>query len=322
MKILIIKPSSIGDIIQALRVAQSIYDQLPNVEISWVVRDRFAEIVRKCPAVNGQILEFQRTNGMRAGWRLLKALRSRTYDAVFDFQGLLRSGLMTAAARSPLKLGHRRCREGSHLFYHQLVPLPPGGQTAHHVDLMLQFLPAIGLRPELTQPIALQCDPPWHVDSRLRGLRPIVLLPNSREPSREWPYFIDLACQILSSDTSTPVVWDSHIHFSIPDRLKNNRFINLSTKTGLMDMMGLLKTARLVVANDSGGTHVAAALGVPVLGLYGPTSASQTGPFPPNNGTNHVLEAPGGDLSLLSPEEVLKRVLELTSQPDCTGVAA
>jgi ADP-heptose:LPS heptosyltransferase len=288
-------------------------DQLPDSEISWIVRDRFADVVKRCPTVNGRIIEFQRTNWFRSSPALWKEIRKTEFDVVFDFQGLLRSGLMTAAARSPLKLGHRLRREGSQIFYHRVVPLPKEGFDSHHVAIMLQFLPEIGLKPELTSPISLSCEPPLHVDSRLRGSNPIVLLPNSREPSREWPGFAELAHRILQTDPAAVVVWDSHLEFQTPENLNCDRFINLSRKTGLMEMAGLLSMARLVVANDSGGTHVASAFGVPLLALFGPTQPYHSGPYPLNNGRNFALIAPEGRLADLPVETVLSKVLEINA---------
>jgi heptosyltransferase-1 len=314
MKILVVKPSSLGDIIQALRVAQSIRDQMPAAEISWVVRDRFADVVKRCPTVNGRIIEFHRTNWFKTAPKLFRDIRQTTFDVVLDFQGLLRSGLMTAAAKAPRKIGHMQAREGSRFFYTERVLLPPEGDESHHVAIMLQFLPAIGLKAELTSPITLRCEPPYHVDSRLKGSHPIVLLPNSREPSREWPYFAELAQQILKADPTAVVVWDSHIEFKTPESLNSERFINLSRKTGLMEMAGLLHMAKMVVANDSGGTHVASAFGVPLLALFGPTKPNHSGPYPLNNGKNFSLVAPERTLSNLSVDSVLQKVLEINRE--------
>ncbi|MFN9718641.1 MAG: glycosyltransferase family 9 protein [Planctomycetota bacterium] len=312
MEILVVKPSSLGDIIQALRVAQSIRDQMPDAVISWVVRDRFADVVRRCPTVNGRIIEFHRTNWLRTAPGLFRDIRQSHFDVVLDFQGLLRSGLMTMAARSPRKIGHLQAREGSHFFYTERVPLPADGDDAHHVAIMLQFLPAIGLRAELTTPITLQCEPPYHVDSRLKGSNPIVLLPNSREPSREWPHFAALAERIIKTDRQAVVVWDSHIEFKTPTTLENDRFINLSRRTGLMEMAGLISMAKLVVANDSGGTHVASAFGVPLLALFGPTLPNHSGPYPLDNGRNFTLIAPEKSLPNLSVETVHSKLREIS----------
>lgn len=322
-RILIIKPSSLGDIIQGLRVAQAIRDQRPDAEISWVVRDKFADVVKRCSAVNGEVILFDRTNVLRGGLDILKRLRQRHYDVVMDLQGLLRSGLMTWAANAPLKLGHRLCREGSRYFYDRLVPFPTSGFTNHNLAVMLQFLPEIGLQAELTSPIHLDCQPPYHVDERLRNTRPVVLLPNSREPAREWAPFAELAEGILKNNPAATVVWDSHIPFDPPPGLQCDRFVNLSSRTTLMDMMGLLQTASLVVANDSGGLHVAAAMGIPLLGLYGPTFPGDSGPYPPGVGTNRILEAPDRDLSKLSVDTVLDQVLSIiSSQTDRRQSAA
>ena len=136
MRLLIIKPSSLGDIICSLPVAQSIRDQLPDAQISWVVKSRFADIVRRCPTVNGEIIEFQHAPGLRgllAIASVMKTLRSRHYDAVLDFQGLLRSGLMTWAANAPLKVGIADAREGSRFACSHIAPLPPTEIGRAHV---------------------------------------------------------------------------------------------------------------------------------------------------------------------------------------------
>lgn len=322
MNTLIIKPSSLGDIIQGLRVAQSLRDQHPDAVISWVVRDRFAEIVQRCPAVNGEVILFERHRGLRGLLKVCRQLRQRRYDAVLDFQGLLRSGLMTWAAKAPIKLGHQLCREGSSLFYDRCVRLPADGKDSHIVEVLLQFLPTLGLEPAIRSPISLQCNPPYDVDSRLRDCRPVVMIPNSREPTREWKQFPELTAALLRQHADVRVVWDSHKAWATPDGLPEERFINLTTKTGLLQMVGLLSMARLVIANDSGPTHIAAAMGIPTLCLHGPTKPEHTGPFPLESQTNNVLRAPNGDLSLLTVEEVMKAVSSILQDDATTASAA
>jgi ADP-heptose:LPS heptosyltransferase len=98
-EILVIKPSSVGDILHGLQVAQSIRDQAPDSRITWVVRDRFAPLVETCATVD-EVLLFHRGRGAAAFLRLLRDIRARHYDLVLDFRQRARSAAATPA-RAP-----------------------------------------------------------------------------------------------------------------------------------------------------------------------------------------------------------------------------
>ncbi|MCH2114543.1 MAG: glycosyltransferase family 9 protein [Pirellulales bacterium] len=316
MRILILKPSSLGDIICALPVAQSIRQQCPEAVISWVVKKRFAEVVRRCATVNGEVIVFNHRKGLRGLPRLHQVVREverRQYDAVLDFQGLLRTGWMTWRAHASLKVGSVFAREGSRLAYNAIVPAPEGGRSTHAIDKLLQFLPAIGLQPELRSPIEIRGDAPDVLDSRLANAHPIVILPNSRGAHKEWQYYPELTAGILEQNPDSLVVWDSHLPWDDPVANGLSRFVNLTARTSLLQMVELLRRAKLVIANDSGPLHIAAALGRPTLGLFGPTSPELYGPYPLELPRNNVLTAPGGHLSQLSSETVLRKVCEIIS---------
>jgi ADP-heptose:LPS heptosyltransferase len=119
-RLLVIKPSSLGDIVHGLQVVQILAKARPEVRISWVVRERFAGLVKAAPFVKETII-FRRRDGWPAFWKLLCDLRRRQFDAVWDMQGLLRSAVMTAAARAPAKWGRPDAREGAGWFYDRLV---------------------------------------------------------------------------------------------------------------------------------------------------------------------------------------------------------
>lgn len=316
MHILIIKPSSLGDIICSLPVAQSIRQQLPDAVISWVVKDRFADIVRRCPTVNGEIIVFPHQAGLRGLSGLLQTIRSvgqRQFDAVLDFQGLLRSGLMTLAARAPVKIGSPYAREGSHLACTRLCGRPAADTEAHAIDKLVQFLPCLGLQPELRDPISIRGESPDALDPRLQHDNLIVMLPNSRGAHKEWPYFPELTQQILAACPDHTVVWDSHLRWEPPRLGDSRRFVNLTARTSLLQLVELLRRARLVIANDSGPLHIAAALGRPVLGLFGPTPPQRYGPYPLHLPRNNFLTAPHNDLQLLTPESVMDTVSRILS---------
>jgi len=325
MKILILKPSALGDIICSLPVAQSIREQCPSAEISWVVKKRFAEIVRRCPTVNGEVIVFDHHKGLRGLPRLLQVIRElggRSYDAVLDFQGLLRTGLMTRSVKSPLKVGSVFAREGSRFAYHKIVPAPVGGMQTHAIEKLLQFLPAIGLKSELRSPIEIRGDSPDAIDPRLVNAQPIVVVPNSGGAHKEWKGFPELTAGMIESIPDSLVAWDSHIQWNDPEVSDPSRLINLTTKTSLLEMVELIRRARLVIANDSGPLHMAAALGRPTLGLYGPTSPDRFAPYPLAHPRNNALTAPAGDLSRLSCATVLQKVQTILSQQEKLGQVA
>ena len=308
MHILIVKPSSLGDIIHGLAVAQSIRDQIPDSTISWVVRDRFADIVHSCPTVNGKVHIYHRTLG--GLFKVCRELRDETFDAVIDLQGLLRSGLMTFAANAPLKIGRSDAREGSGMFYQKKAPLPADGLNSHALAILLETLPFLDLEKKLISPIQLKHPEPSSIDPGLTDRLPILLIPNSRGEHKEWPFFPELT-KALNDSVSDLVVWDSPRPWESPSLTHPERFLNLTTKTSLPEMISLLAQARLVIANDSGPLHIAAALGTPVLGLFGPTTPAQFGPYPPERPTNHSLSAPDGNISKLTVKTVHSKVLEI-----------
>ncbi len=324
MQILILKPSSLGDIICSLPVAQSIREQMPDAVISWVVKTRFRDIVERCPTVNGEIIEFNHCGGLRGLGRLMqtvKSLKGRRFDAVLDFQGLMRSGMMTWAVDSPLKVGSAAAREGSRLAYNSIVPLPADGTNSHAIDRLLQFLPALGLEPQLRSPVVIRGESPETVDPRLKNAAPVVMIPNSRGVHKEWTGFPELTRQLLQACPDVKVAWDSHLQWQNPNTPHADRFINLTSKTSLLQMVELLRCARLVIANDSGPLHIAAALGVPTLGLFGPTSPRRFGPFPPTAEQNNVLASPTEEMSGLAVDEVLAKTISILQKQRLSAAA-
>lgn len=317
MQILILKPSSLGDIVCSLPVAQSIRDQMPEAVISWVVKTRFAEIVRRCPAVNGKVIEFPHASGidgLKGLWKTLKSLRGQHFDVVLDFQGLLRSGLMSAVVKSPKKLINPDAKEFSWLASHKVVGLPAGGRETHATERLLQFLPEIGLEPEVRSPAIVHGDCPLELDSRLAS-SPVVLVPNSRGVEKEWPYYPELAVELLSADPEVLVAMDSHLRWEDPPTPHLDRFINLTSRSSMMQMFEVIRGARLVIANDSGPLHIAAAMGIPTLGLHGPTNPKRTGPYPLNIERNNVLASASSKIEDIDIADVLKKTLQILRGP-------
>lgn len=308
LELLIIKPSSLGDIVHGLQVATSLKAQREKLRISWVVREIFAPIVRACEAVD-QVYVFERSGGAKAFLKLMREIRRKKFDYVFDLQGLLRTGLMTSRTRAKHKVGRTDAREMSGIFYHQKVPLPPDGRRSHALDILLQFCPVLGAKPELRGTLRFREVENLNLkfaDGR-GGAKPLLLFPDSRRVEKRWGGFKQLTELLLREDRSRKVVWAGSNYVPDRDAFSAAQFLNLTGNTSLVSLPALIQRADWVISNDSGPMHLAAALGVRVLGIFGPTDPRLFGPYPLNGPTNHVVQAPIGDLKLLSVKEVFAR---------------
>lgn len=309
VRVLIVKPSSLGDIIHGLVVAASLREQVPGARIDWVAREVFAPIVRAASPVD-RVFVFERQGGVLGFLRLAREIRATEYDLVLDLQGLARSALLARMARAKRRIGRADCREGAGLFvWEKAVPPPP---PAHAVDILLGFLKKIGLRAEPLGKLAFPGASPPNAVAALPRKRAIVLFPDSRRPEKEWPHFQKLTARLLAdAPAGTPVVWAGNSKLAPDPAWPADKFINLSGKTTLPEAVALIEDAALCVCNDSGPMHIAAAVGTPVVALFGPTDPALYGPFPLSRPTHRVLTAPDGDLEKLSPEAVAAATLQL-----------
>jgi heptosyltransferase I len=311
-QLLIIKPSSLGDIVHGLQVAASLKAQRPELRISWVVRDIFAPLVRACEAVE-QIYVFRRDEGLSGFLALMREIRQTKFDYAFDFQGLLRTGLMMSRTRADQKVGRSDAREGAWIFYKQLAPLPPGGRHAHALEILLQFCPVLEALPELRGPLRFRTPENLNlsfVDGR-GGAKSIIMFPDSRRPEKRWGGFKELTEMIIRDGSGRKVVWAGNNYAPDKDTFPPAQFLNLTGNTSLVSLPALIQRADWVISNDSGPMHLAAALGVRTLGIFGPTDPRHYGPYPLNAPTNHVVQAPVGDLKLLPAKEVFARFQRL-----------
>lgn len=302
VRILVIKPSSLGDIIQMLQVMEGGFYAALNKgicwKIHWVVRDCFADFLRLSPVIS-KLLLFERSSGLCAFCRLIQEIRSEFYDWVVDGQGLLRSGLMTGFARANHKIGRRDAREGSRFFYQQTYA--PKKPHPHALERLQALLTPLGVNSSPARPLSLSL-PPWHFNFDEGA---ILLFPNSRGAKKEWPFFRELTALLLKKTPYT-CVWVGQK--PIGEGLNHPRFVNLIGETSLSDLPLLIQSARCVVANDSAPIHLAAALKRPLVGIYGPTDGVMYGPYPTRE--HCVLQAPGENLMQLTPQVVENAVMQ------------
>jgi ADP-heptose:LPS heptosyltransferase len=216
---------------------------------------------------------------------------------------------MTQRTHAKKKVGRSDAREGAGYFYDEKIPLPPDGKRSHAIDILLQFCPVLGAKPELRGTLRFR-----EIDSlNLRfadtrgGGRPIVMFVDSRRAEKTWGGFKQLTELILREEKTRKVIWAGSNYVHDRGAYPPAQFVNLTGNTSLVSLPALVKRADWVIANDSGPMHLAAALGVKVLGIFGPTDPRLFGPYPLNAPTNVVVQAPVGDLKLLSAKEVYTR---------------
>jgi heptosyltransferase I len=312
--LLVIKPSSLGDIVHALQVVQTLARERPECRISWVVRERFAGLVQAAPFVREAII-FRRRDGWRAFYRLLRQLRQRQFDAVWDMQGLLRSGLMTAAARSPEKWGRRDAREGAGFFYNRRVDAPAGAGPHHALDILQPFLKAAGVTPRLDFPLDLKPGPayPWQGFFAGDPRSTFLIFTDSRGAEKQWPHFDELTALIFRAIPGSRVAWCAGKPAKPRVAVPSDRFLNL-TGCPMDNMIALVRQPATFIGNDSGPMHLSAASGNRVLAIFGPTSPSRFGPYPLAARTHATIVAPEGRLDRLEPAAVLAALQELRSR--------
>jgi ADP-heptose:LPS heptosyltransferase len=307
-KILVIETRALGDIVHGLQLVASLKAQRDDLGVSWIVREMFAPLLRTSTVVD-QVYVFQRSGGAKAFLRLMKEVRKTEFDYVFDLQGLLRSGLMTSRARAKHKVGRSDAREWAGMFYDEKVPLPPGGKHSHAVEVLLQFCPVLGAKPEVRGTLKFREVASLNLqftDGR-GGTRPILMFPDSRRADKRWDGFKRLTELLIRDGRGRKVVWAGNNYVHDGGAFPAAQFLNLTGNTSLVALPALILRSDWVITNDSGPMHLAAALGVRVLGIFGPTDPRLFGPYPLTRPGNHIIQAPVGDLRLLSAKEVFAR---------------
>jgi heptosyltransferase-1 len=303
-EMLIIKPSALRDIVHGLQVAASIKAQRPEWRISWIVRDIFSPLVRSCTAVD-QVYVFRRNEGARGFVETMREVRKKNFDLVLDFQGLLRTGLMTKWARGQRKVGRRDAREGAGLFYDEKIALPAAGSASHVIEILLQFCLVVGAEPRLAGPLRFRELERLNLSfmEPRKGQRPVLIFPDSGQSNKKWPGYVQLTSMLIR-DGGRKVVWAGNNYLPCKESFPDGSFLNLTGNTSLTSLPALLGRSGWVISNDSGPMHLAAAMGLRTIGIFGPTDPRQYGPYPIKSPTNYAIQAPVGDLNLLSAKEV------------------
>jgi lipopolysaccharide heptosyltransferase I len=289
-RILVVKLSSLGDLFHALPAVHRLKTEL-GATVDWVTQNEYADLV-ECFTDVSRVIRFPR-RGWGEGWKTFwRDLRREEYAGVIDFQGLLKSAGVARLARTRYRMGPSFQREGSGWFYTEVAG--PENRDRHAVDECLDAVRRLGL-----------ADAPVEFPMRFPSVpvgagRPrVALVPVSRWPSKNWPIaeYGRLARRLQDRLGATIYLLggsgDEELAAcaAIAGQLAADRVLNLAGRTRLVEMGGWLQAMDLVIGNDSGPMHLAAAAGTPVLALFGPTDPVRSGPY---GAGNRVVQPPEG----------------------------
>jgi heptosyltransferase-1 len=286
-------------------------------------------VLRDHPAVDEVIVAdtrgWRRARRLRAMWAALteaRALRRRLaawrFDVVLDLQGLMKSGLVAAACGAPLRIGFAAGwgREPLHALFLNRRVQPPAA-ARHVVEQYLALLAPLGVterRLEFRLPAAPAVQARMDEWLATAGLKPqrrlVVLNPGAGRPDKRWPveHFAALARGVAQDAGGQALVtWGPGEEAPARAIVAAAAGAVLAPPTDLDALLALLRRASVVVAADTGPLHMAAALGTPCVGLYGPTTAERNGPY----GAGHrTVASPDGTMAALAPPRVLAAVVE------------
>jgi len=279
-RILVIKLSSLGDIFHAIPAVHNLQIAL-DAEVDWVTQPEYVDLVKCFPMVSTVIPFPRRKFWSRAG-ALVRAVRGKRYDYVVDLQGLIKSAVVARVSRAGLRIGPSYQREGSRFLYDAVAG--KRNKDRHAVDENLDVIRYLGL-PVLPVQFPVRFPAPAVAEAAPR----IALVPLSRRVNKNWPvsHFVEVARRIQKEFNASIFLFGSKADQAGCEGMRRallatpgaRAVVNLAGQTSLVEMGGWFSRMDLVLANDSGPLHMAVALGIPVVAIFGPTDPKRTGPY-------------------------------------------
>lgn len=299
-RILIVKLGALGDVVQSLPVLSTLRTCFPKSYIGWVVEEAAVPILQGHPDLDDLILlERKRLKGFKAisyvrQW--IRLLREKRFDAAFDLHNLLKSGIITYVSGASIRVGFRKIREGNFIFMNRWIK--PGLIHQHAVEKYLSLLSPLGI--DETQwvhrfPLF------WHSKDEvvierfleMSGLSQkdalVAINPCANWLSKRWKYdrYAAVADGLAKENGVGIVILWGPGEFPLAEAVLNamSEKATIAPQTSIKEFMALIKRCRLLISGDSGPLHIAAALGVPTVSLYGPSDPRRNGPY----GEGHIV---------------------------------
>ena len=291
-RVLIVKMSSIGDIVHALPVACALRQRYPSLRISWAVEDWAAPLLIGHPAID-RVVCFpamkwprRRRQWLQSCQEAIRRLQAESYDVAIDLQGLLKSSVVVLLSRARARIGAQRQREGAWLVSRAVPASAPRAHVVHEYLACAEFLGACA------QPVSFQL--PVQSEAAASAARllsqggigadtPLIVINPSVSTARKaWPAtrWVQVAKALAKTGSVVLVGAPEHVRRQPESaRLTGCQALDLRGRTSLAELVALLQRCSLHIAADTGSAHIAAALGRPVVGIYGPTPVWRVAPY-------------------------------------------
>ncbi|MDY3973056.1 lipopolysaccharide heptosyltransferase II [uncultured Veillonella sp.] len=314
--ILIIKMSSLGDVIHALPTLHAIRQNWPQAKITWAVHEQFSAVLPGEPYIDEVLyINKKKLKSISYLLELRRELQSRQFDMCLDLQCLAKSAIVAFLSGAKEKYGYWELREGSKLVNKALVG---PNQYGHVIERYLDTVRALGGRVDSIEfPLRRSEEAAQSVRAKLeaRGLSMdhpyIVVAPGARWAVKEWPIgnFAQLATRL--SEAGLPVVLigapnDASKGESIKSVATSSQVVNMIGQTNLLELIELIGHSALYISADTGPLHIANALKRPLIALFGPTSPDRTGPY--GGSYVHIIKSPTSRATVEEP---------LIDDPEC-----
>lgn len=284
--ILVIKLRYLGDVLLATPVLRALRERFPQARLTMAVNRGTEEIVRWNPDLD-EVLIVER-GSLVAQCRLLARIRRHRFDCVLDLTDGDRSAILARFSGAPIRVGFNEERRWRGVLYTKTVSAPPG---AHRVERDLQAVRAIGIDPKACQPVLqISQEDQERADhllgelGLLRDHRPLVMFhPGARYWFKAWPVerFAELADRLADACPCHILVGGAEQDLQTAEAIRQRARAPVSVLAGrltLLEFAAVLRRCALFIGNDNGPMHMAAAIGTPVVALFGPSNPAEWGP--------------------------------------------
>ncbi len=284
--VLVIKLRAIGDVLLSTPLVENLKKQFPHLKIDFLCEQFASDVIRGNPWVN-EVITFNKKE--ESGIALIQKVRNKKYDVVIDLFGNPRTALLTRLSGAKHRIGFPfRGRE-----YAYNIRITPRGGEVHNVDFNLDVLRGFSLPIEASDPyFALSENDTlfaerWLKSNKLFGAKIVGINPSGGWYTKRWEIknYAELADRLADSVKAHILLFWGPGEFDDVHKIQSlmNRQSSIIPATSLKQMGALLSQCSYLVSNDSGPMHIAASLGVPTLGLFGPTNPHLQGPYGKKN---------------------------------------
>jgi heptosyltransferase I len=287
---LVVRLGALGDIVHAIPAVAALRRAYPSARIDWLVDAKHREILYLVTAID-RVIVLEKANAR--GWiDVTRRLRGRHYDVALDFQGLMKSAILARASGARRVLGfsiwHLR-EKTARPFYSESLDLSGDPQHQHVISKNLRLIEALGVNdPAIEFP--LRTVPSTALDTivtQAAGVPFAVLNPGAAWPNKRWytDRFGELAAFLKEVRGLVPfVLWgpgEEELANAVIE--SSNGAARIAPPTRLADLVEICRRASLMVSGDTGPLHIAAAVGTPIVSIFGPTDPARNGPWSPED---------------------------------------